>query len=326
MKINKYKGALIGLIVGDALGVPLEFKTRKELKEHPVTDMTGYGTHHQPLGTWSDDSSMTIATVEWLLEMQEYDVNYNALMDKFVKWFIHGEYTAHDETFDYGNATCSALYKYMNGVPCLECGGTNASSNGNGSLMRILPFALWSYQGLLNDDVKVKQFIYDGSSLTHAHLRSKIACFLYANIIADLFNGGKDKFGCVKNAIKRCRNSYESEGDNEVHHELFHYQRLWDVDKFSLLEEDEIKSSGYVVDTLEAALWCFLNTNCYEDCVLKAVNLGDDTDTVAAVAGGLAGLYYGFDAIPSKWLKSIVRYEWIETKINQLVQKDLGTF
>ena len=124
----------------------------------------------------------------------------------------------------------------------------------------------------------------------------------------------------------RSKTNYEDENDGEVNQELFHYHRLWDIDTFQMLEEDEIKSSGYVVDTLEVALWCFLNTTCYEDCVLKAVNLGDDTDTVAAVAGGLAGLYYGFDEIPLKWLNTIARYEWIETMIDQLILKDLGMF
>jgi ADP-ribosylglycohydrolase len=105
---------------------------------------------------------------------------------------------------------------------------------------------------------------------------------------------------------------------------LNHYERLFDVAAFQNLEEDEIKSSGYVVDTLEAALWCFLNTENYEECVLKAVNLGDDTDTVAAIAGGLAGLWYGFDAIPQKWLNQLVKYEWIEVLIHQLIQKEVG--
>ena len=318
MNINKYKGALVGLIVGDALGVPAEFKTRRELKEQPILDMVGYGTHHQPLGTWSDDSSMTLATIEWLSELSEQEVNYHLLMDKFCDWLLHGAYTAHNDTFDYGGATCNALYRYMNQSEPLDCGGTAAHTNGNGSLMRILPAALWVKDGLLKKEVKAKQFIEEMSALTHAHERSKLGCFLYACVVAHLYDKDDDKVNVVAKALQQAKQQCI------LSDELKHYERLFDIAAFQNLEEDEIKSSGYVVDTLEAALWCFLNTENYEECVLKAVNLGDDTDTVAAIAGGLAGLWYGFDAIPQKWLNQLVKYEWIEVLIHQLIQKEVG--
>ena len=107
--------------------------------------------------------------------------------------------------------------------------------------------------------------------------------------------------------------------DEEVAHEKEKYGRLWDVAAFQQLDENEIKSSGYVVDTLEAAIWCFMNTDTYKDCVLKAVNLGEDTDTVAAVAGGLAGLYYGIEAIPQEWMNILPKKEWIDELIEKLL-------
>lgn len=152
----------------------------------------------------------------------------------------------------------------------LECGGKAEWENGNGSLMRILPAALYWSEGLATDDMDGKEFIYDLSALTHGHLRSKMACLIYSKLIEDLL----------------CNP---------------------DKDKKEIVEE----SSGYVVDTLEAAIWCLLNTDNYKDCVLKAVNLGEGTDTVGAVAGGLAGLYYGIEAIPEGWMEVLPKKDWI---------------
>lgn len=137
-------------------------------------------------------------------------------------------------------------------------------------------------------------------------------------IIADiLYRKGKDKFTLMKESLLNCRQYLDSESDEETLNEMQNYSRLWDLQSFKILNEDKIKSSGYVVDTLEAALWCFLNTDNYKDCVLKAVNLGDDTDTVGAVAGGMAGLYYGIEEVPNEWLEVIPKNE----EILELIEK-----
>ena len=151
------------------------------------------------------------------------------------------------------------------------------------------------------------------SSLTHAHARSKLGCLIYSKIIADIIHKpDEDKIDVVKyslDVLERYLSSEET--DEDIVAERDAYMRLWNVDSFIGIPRNDIKSSGYVVDTLEAAIWCFLTTNSYKECVLKAVNLGDDTDTVGAVAGGLAGLYYGLESIPEEWINIIPKKEWI---------------
>lgn len=319
MDLNKYKAAILGLIVGDALGVPAEFKSRANMKENPVTNMTGYGTHNQPAGTWSDDSSMVIATMEWLGEIQDNQPDYALLMDKFSNWFMYGDYTPYEEVFDCGISTSRAIINYGKGMEPLECGGKSEWENGNGSLMRILPAALYWAKELTTDDMEDKEFIYNLSALTHGHLRSKMGCLIYSKLIADLLcNTAQNKMEIVEKSIDICKKYFDCLDDEEVTVEKEKYARLWNVPAFISLGEDDIKSSGYVVDTLEAAIWCFLNTDNYKDCVLKAVNFGEDTDTVGAVVGGLAGLYYGMEEIPEEWINLLPKKDWIVELIEKM--------
>ena len=320
---DKCLAAILGFTVGDALGVPGEFKSRTKMKESPITDMIGFGTHNQPAGTWSDDSSMVIATMEWLGEMENNNADYTLLMDKFTDWLINGKYTPYGETFDRGISTSAAINNYRKGVAPLKCGGQTEWDNGNGSLMRILPAALWCAKSLATDEMCGTEFIYELSALTHGHLRSKMGCLIYAKLIADLlFACDKNKMEVVKKSMAACKGFFDCEDDKDVFYEKNAYARLWDVETFQKLDENDIKSSGYVVHTLEAAIWCFLNTDNYADCVLKAVNLGDDTDTVGAVAGGLAGIYYEMEEIPEKWLNLLARREWIIEKCHLAYNKE----
>lgn len=144
---------MMGIVVGDAVGVPVEFKSRSELKESPVTDMRAYGTHSQPAGTWSDDSSMAIATTEWLGEIVISEPDYSLLMDKFSNWLLYGDYTPYQNNFDCGIATRKAIMNYGRGIKPLQCGGKSEFDNGNGSLMRILPAALKYSEGLASDEM-----------------------------------------------------------------------------------------------------------------------------------------------------------------------------
>lgn len=315
--INEYKrkkgvSAILGLVVGDALGVPVEFVSRAELKENPLSDMVGYGTHSQPKGTWSDDSSMVVATMEWFAEKGEEELDFSELMDKFSQWIMYGEYTPYGEMFDCGISTNRAILNYGRGICPTECGGKSEFDNGNGSLMRILPAAIWYESSLAFKATEQAEQIYNISALTHGHARSKAGCLLYSKLVADIINmPDEDKFAVLERSIGYYREFLTKEKDAEIVAEAEKYHRLWDVEAFRNLPEESIKSSGYIVDTLEAAIWCFLNTNSYKECVLKAVNLGDDTDTVGAVAGGLAGLYYGSEGIPTEWLECIPKKDWI---------------
>ncbi len=280
-KIQQITAGIMGLVVGDAMGVPVEFETRDSFK---ISDMVGYGTYDVPAGTWSDDSSMMLATVESITRLGRIDPD--DIMKNFVRWVDEGEFTPYGEMFDIGRATRNAIQRYVQGVPATQCGGTAEWDNGNGSLMRILPLAF------TDCDYEIVNAV---SSLTHAHDISKAACRIYINIAKQLLKG---------KSLEEIIDTMEPE--------LPKYGRLFEL---CTLRRDIIRSSGYVVDTLEAALWCNLKSNSYRECILLAVNLGDDTDTVAAVAGGLAGITYGIGGekgIPEEWTAQIARKEWIE--------------
>ncbi len=302
---------MYGLCIGDAVGVPAEFMSRSELAEHPIIDMTGYGTHYQKPGTWSDDSSLALCTLDSLTG----GIDYLDMMDRFRSWVELGMYTPYGKVFDIGLATDQAIDQYIRDVPVLQCGGTDEYNNGNGSLMRILPLSFY---------FKAKEISYgqameitaDVSSLTHAHLRSKMACQIYITIALHLLEG-EELHEAIKNGIAQAKEFCTQRSLFEANH----FQRLFHED-FKETPSEEIASSGYVVDTLEAAIWCLLNTACYKDCILKAVNLGEDTDTTSSVAGGLAGLFYGRKGMPQGWIADLARKDMIDEICERFISKN----
>lgn len=297
---EKVKAVIFGHAVGDALGVPVEFCKRKELDEKPVTDMVGFGTYPLPEGCWSDDTSMSLAALD---SLSAGEVDFDDVMTKICKWYYESEYTPTGRMFDVGSTCICAIRNYfVKHLPACECGPAAEYSNGNGSLMRIHPFALYAYANNMSVG-EWSDMIAKASALTHAHDRSKVGCLIYTFVLISLLNGkGKES---IEDGLKKAE--YYLKDCKE----LAPYERLFRSD-LAKLPRNEIKSSGYVVDTLEAAIWCLLTTESYRECVLKAVNLGDDTDTVGAVAGGLAGALYGYDAIPKEWLDALKRREYIE--------------
>ncbi len=296
-------GMLLGLAVGDALGVPVEFESRITLKSDPVTGMRGFGSWNQPAGTWSDDTSLTVAAMESISRRRKID--YVDIMRNFLHWYEHGNFTANGERFDIGNTTRSAIIRFARKLlPADKCGAIEESSNGNGALMRILPATtyLFATRGkIAADELKI---IHEFSALTHGHIISQIACGIYSLIAAQLL-GGKNISEAFALGMDDAKNFY---GTAEA---FEHFSRLCD-ENFAALPEEKISAAGYVVCTLEAALWCLLNTDDYKSLALKAVNLGEDTDTTAAVAGGLAGIFYGVEAIPDEWLTVLKRRDYLE--------------
>lgn len=297
MTLDQIKAVMIGHAVGDALGVPVEFKTPEYIAKDPVTGMRGYGSYAVPAGAWSDDTSMSLCA---LAAMGRKDWTFEEVMDNFFAWMSDNRFTATDETFDVGYTCFNAILNYrQNGMPVSACGLYDEDSNGNGSLMRIHPFSL-----LVDTETAEWESVIDqASALTHGHDRSKLACRIYTMILSALLDN-PDK-NAVFFALLQADCRYRS------HPEHRHFRRLFAMD-FEDTPLTAIKSTGYVVDTLEAAVWCLLTTDSYEECVLKAVNLGEDTDTVAAVAGGLAGALYGYDAIPLSWRTTLKRRQDIE--------------
>lgn len=284
MKNEQLRTAVYGFAVGDALGVPFEFKERGAFK---CTDMIGGGTWGQPVGTWSDDTSMILATCE-SIKLQKGKVVPSDIMDGFEAWLTKGCYTAHGEVFDVGGTTCRAIDKYHNGVDYRECGERSNISCGNGSLMRCLPLAFAKYY----TDKSIEVL-----GLTHKNEKCMYACGIYIDLIETICNGLEIEEMLISGT------GYSK----SIPAEFKRLIEIWE------LPESEIKSSGYVIDTLEAAVWCFTTSTSYSEAVLKAVNLGDDTDTIAALTGAMAALRWGFDSIPSEWIEKLANKELIDS-------------
>jgi ADP-ribosyl-[dinitrogen reductase] hydrolase len=295
-------GGLWGSLVGDALGVPVEFKNRATVQADPVTDMRGFGTHHQPPGTWSDDSSLLLCSVDSLLR-HEFDAQ--DMGHRFLSWYREELWTPHGKVFDVGVTTSEALARIAAGVPGEVAGADSQFSNGNGSLMRIIPVSLRFAH------LPVKQLLdrtHRASSITHRHPRSQIACGLYSLVVQQLSAGRGVEDG-IEQALAGFHSFYDSDPYWAAELDYFRVLLAGDLGK---RPESEIDSSGYVVHTLTASLWCLLTTRSYEECVLKAVNLGGDTDTTGCVAGGLAGVHYGRSAIPEPWRQAMARHDEVE--------------
>lgn len=318
---NKWLDGIFGVVVGDALGCPVEFLDRWELQKDPVTDMRGYGTFNLPAGSWTDDSSLTLALLDSLGEKKM--IVLPDIMNKFTAWLNNGDYTPYGDTFDVGRGTMQAISRYMRDKDVTTCGGKTAHDNGNGSLMRIMPACLFCYEQEKMEKMDRRaaiDTIHTVSGLTHAHLRSKIACGLYYFMAASILDddGSASLIDLLQQGMTDGWTFYTEIGTNPA--ELAYYSHLLDLKYFASVGEDEIRSTGYVVDTLEAAVWSLITTDSYEACTLKAVNLGLDTDTVAAIAGGLAGLYYGMKRIPDEWLRVIARKDWIYELCGNMVR------
>ena len=301
--LEKVKAVVIGHAVGDALGVPVEFASRKELDNAPLLEMEGYGTYPMPAGSWSDDTSMSLCTLDVL---GKYGLDYDRIMVNFGKWYYNDEFTPTGVMFDVGNTCSIAIENYTkHKKPYTVCGLSGEKDNGNGSLMRIHPVVLY----LSHKDMPIEEkieIVHTMSALTHAHDRSKIGCGIYAFILWELLQN--PSMGSLKVGLDKASDFYKGNP------ELMHYARLFER-TFVITKRENIQSSGYIVSTLEAAIWCLLTTHSYKEAVLKAVNLGDDTDTVAAVTGGLAGALYGYDAIPKEWRDTLINREYIESLI-----------
>ncbi|HCM24961.1 MAG: hypothetical protein A2Z99_03970 [Treponema sp. GWB1_62_6] len=298
MPSNKVRDALLGMAAGDALGVPHEFRPRHELERFPVTGMDSSGTWNQAAGTWSDDSSLAFCLAETL--SHGYDLR--DLADRFIACMDNGYWTARGSVFGMGRATEAAIDRLRSG----DCHPANAGlkreqDNGNGSLMRILPAV---FHVRFRAPAERAWIVSELSSVTHGHRRSQIACIIYVEIALRLLAGDSIR-AAYRDAVADLSVALSGEP------EAARFQRILSGSIVGLDQQD-VLSTGYVVDTLEAALWALLSTSDYRSAALAAVNLGGDTDTVAAVAGGLAGIAYGAEGIPADWLASLARLDDIE--------------
>ncbi|QES92894.1 ADP-ribosylglycohydrolase family protein [Empedobacter brevis] len=307
---NFSKNILIGSSVGDALGVPVEFKSRQELQINPVTDMIGYGTYNMPPGTFSDDSSMMFCLAESLCN--GYDVN--DIGEKFQMWMHEGYWTADGEVFDVGIATRKAINRLRVVKNPIEAGSKDESDNGNGALMRILPLAVFTKDLSIDERCEI---VKEVSSITHAHNRSVLACIYYIEFALNVLDA-ENLEEAYLNTNFWLKLFLE---ENELYKNEFPYFERILSGQLIDLTHNEIQSTGYVIHSLEASIWCLLHTSSYKDCVLKAVNLGHDTDTIACIAGGIAGIFYGTETIPTHWIEQLARVNDILKLAEQLEKK-----
>ena len=244
---NIWLSGVMGVATGDALGCPVQFKSRKEVAHYPIKGMRGYGTFHLPEGSWTDDSSLTLATLESILRIKGIDLD--DIMENFMKWLYDGEFTPYGESFDIGRGTMQAINRYKKYRNARKCGGDDDHNNGNGSLMRILPVCIYCSQMMQEGKISEREaieLVHGVGGLTHAHIRSNIACGLYFFMVHEILSGEGDLQDRLQAGVTRGFAFYEAYlADKE---NLHYYDRLQDLDRFAENTPAQIKSGGYVVD------------------------------------------------------------------------------
>ena len=306
--MSKCIDGIIGHAIGDAMGTPVQFKDRK-LFYKPVKEMLSSRAGDK--GTWSDDTSMEIATIDSFINCKGW--NYDDIMNNFKQWLKEAKYTSRGITFDVGRTCLAAVRNYMNGTPALESGLNDMNSNGNGSLMRIQPVAYYCFYKKLNNK-EVYNLVKDISSLTHRHELAVLGCYIYTLYMIKLLEG-IDKQEAYKIIQKEDYSMFSDESKE-------YYKRII-KDDLNTLKVDQIKSSGYVVESLEAAMWVLLKAKDYKETIIGAVNLGGDTDTISAIAGSMAGIIYGIETFPNDWVDALAQKDYLvelATRFEKLIK------
>lgn len=297
---DRVRGGLYGLLIGDALGVPYEFHVPENLPPFEQLEFeppVGFNRSHRgtPAGTWSDDGAQALALLESLLDRGELDPD--DFGERLVRWWHEGYATPDGRVFDIGNTTSDALARLEAGVPAVDAGSDDELSNGNGSLMRVLPLALW-HRGT---DAELVRDARLQSSMTHRHARSQLACALYCLWARRVLRGDPSPYEAAVSALSGLVTDEEDAAELR-----------------QIVEPYLVSGSGYVVDCLHSARWALRGTD-YQDVVRRAVGLGLDTDTTAAVAGGIAGLRWGESALPTRWLSGLRGRELVEDLLSRLL-------
>jgi ADP-ribosyl-[dinitrogen reductase] hydrolase len=305
---ERLKGGLYGLLVGDALGVPYEFHEPEDL---PPLQEIEFGPPHSfqrthasvKAGTWSDDGAQALCLLASLLHCHKFDAEDFA--NRLINWYEHGYMAVDNYVFDVGIQTAKAIQNLQRGISPLEAGSNEQYSQGNGSLMRVLPLALW-HQG---SDAELVQDAHNQSKVTHGHLNVQVCCAFYClwarRVLEQHSNPWED-------ASKTLQQLYESQSP---------YQQAFD----NILRDDIMRTptgGGFVIDSLFSAKWA-LEQGSYEQVAKAAVSLGHDTDTTACIAGGIAGIRDGVSAIPQRWLEYLREKDVAEALLEQLLKRHL---
>ena len=295
---NRFLGCLLGLACGDAVGTTVEFQPRGSFE--PVTDMVGGGPFRLQPGEWTDDTSMALCLAVSLVECGGFEPRDQ--MERYMRWRTEGYLSSNGRCFDIGNTVAAALNAYQQtGDPF--SGSTDPRSAGNGSLMRLAPVPMY----YVDDTSNVLFYSGESSRTTHGTEEAVDACRLFGVMLALALRGES------KQAVLRDGASLAM-ADSGLASTIAGIGAGGYADK----GRDEVIGSGYVVACLEAALWCFHNSQSFEEAILLATNLGDDADTTAAVCGQIAGAFYGVEAIPALWLEKLTLRQEIESIADRL--------
>lgn len=299
--LDRYRGCLLGLAAGDALGTTLEFRSPGSFK--PLTDIVGGGPFNLKPGEWTDDTSMALCLAESLVTKRDFDPIHQ--LETYVRWWRDGHLSVKGRCFDIGNATRSALARFeQNREP--YCGDPSPHAAGNGSLMRLAPAPL-AFAGQPDVAITVAG---QSSRTTHAAPECIDACRYFAGLLLAAIHG------LPKEAI--LNNDYEPVAKCFVGKPLAPKVAEIAAGSFKVKQPPQIRGSGYVIHTLEAALWAFHTTDNFRDGAVKVVNLGEDADTTGAVYGQIAGAYYGIDGIPAEWREKLAMRELLEQRATEL--------
>lgn len=302
---DKIKGGLYGLIIGDALGVPYEFYKAENL---PTRDLIEFDppsffkkSYNIKAGTWSDDSSQALCLLESLLENKRLDLKDFA--DKLVDWCENGRWAVDNIVFDIGTQTMRSLMLYEQGVSPYKSGFANSEGKGNGALMRVLPLALW-HNGT---DKELVEYAHTQCLVTHGHICNQVCCALYCLVAKELLRNLKFDEAFTK-AIYTLRAIYKNEPTY-----------LYELE-YTIKPDNKMigKGTGFVVDCLKSSFMIMNYAISYEQAVKDSILLGNDTDTTAAVTGGLAGILFGFKSIPDRWIDNLRSKDDIEKLLNRL--------
>jgi len=303
MEKDKAYGALIGLAVGDALGTTLEFTTRGTFEK--IDDIIGGGPFNLRAGDWTDDTSMALCLADSLAYCKK--MNLKDQMNRYCNWRSHGYLSSNGRCFDIGITTSRALSNFER-TGEVYSGPTDEKSSGNGSIMRLAPVPIF-YRKSLKDTSKYSKL---SSRTTHGSKLCIDSCNFMGILLTQAINN-KSKEELCSPLVGL---------DSETFEELLadSSPQVMDIinGSYKTKSEEEISSSGFVISTLEAALWAFYTTNNFKEGALKAVNLGRDADTVGAVYGQIAGAFYGFGGIPSPWVKKLTKLDTIVTLFERI--------
>lgn len=287
---NKQKGSLFGLYIGDALGAPLEFKDSGTFEE--ITEYSYGGVHSVKIGQWTDDSSMALCLMDSLMK-DGFDLS--SQLENYIKWLKYGEFSSIGRCFDIGITVNNALSNYAI-TKDVYSGSKNNAQSGNGSIMRLAPVPIYFYNNSLEDIIK---YSVESSKTTHGSPICLDSVGYFTSVLYSIFKGETDKDLIIKNKF------YTPTDEDVIYLKELDYNQVVKYD---------LEPTGYVIHSLKCALWCFYKTNSFEEAVLKAVNLGGDSDTIGAIVGQIAGAYYGYDSIPDYYINNLMKKDYL-TKV-----------